>query len=91
MTFASLTWLWFVLAVACILVGMALTGKRVAALPPAKRAGKQTVRIHRAKSRQEIAVCSRCGQTLEPDARFCGACGLHVSSQPEMRQTRRSV
>lgn len=81
MTFASLAWLWFVLAVGCILAGMALTGRRVAAMSPEKRVEKLAVRVNRERSKQETVVCSRCAQQLEPDARFCGACGLYLHSQ----------
>ncbi|HEY3992539.1 MAG TPA: zinc ribbon domain-containing protein [Ktedonobacteraceae bacterium] len=91
MTFVSLAWLLFALAVSCILAGLALTGRRVIALPPPRRIGKLTVRVNKEKSRQETALCSRCGQPLEPDARFCGACGLYLCSQPKQQKLKRSV
>jgi uncharacterized paraquat-inducible protein A len=86
MSLASLAWLWFALAISCVLAGMALTGKRVAETPSAKQTRPRTSQPAGARGEQKTLVCSRCAQSLEPDARFCGTCGLYLSQQQPARQ-----
>ena len=90
MTWASLAWLWFALALGCILLGLAMTGKRVAAIPPAKRARRRQAHAPGADRRNQ-PVCSRCAQPLESDARFCGACGLYLSHTLEQHKAVRRI
>ena len=83
MTLASLAWLWFALAVCCVLAGMALTGRRLEALPPTQRVSRQRARV----SRHGRSLCPRCAQPLDRDACFCGACGLQLSHKQRQRVT----
>lgn len=79
MTLSGFAYLWFALAIGCILAGMALTGKRLEKAPPPARVGRRIARRpHRPAvgGKREGALCTRCAQPLESGARFCGACGL---------------
>ena len=64
---AGLAWLWFALSIGCVLAGLALTGKRAASAPPE----------HHAPGANKETRCASCALPLEPDARFCGACGMY--------------
>lgn len=79
MTLSGLAYLWFALAIGCILAGMALTGKRLKKAPPPERVMRRVEQRHRRppeSGQRAGAFCTRCAQPLESGARFCGACGL---------------
>lgn len=79
MTLSGFAYLWFALAVGCILAGMVLTGKRLEKEPPRERLVRRIEQRPRHlvdRSQQAGDACTRCAQPLESGARFCGACGL---------------
>jgi hypothetical protein len=49
------------------------------AAPSAAVAVDQAIEAEVARRRQKPRFCSQCGQPLQPDDKFCGACGAKVS------------
>jgi hypothetical protein len=81
--------LWFLLAIGCFVVGMILTDVHGKTPPTEKRKSRVEAYQRARSSPPRRANCSRCAQPLDRDARFCGACGLHIYHEPEPRRMRR--
>jgi ribosomal protein L32 len=69
----TLSWfglIWLLVAVGCLVVGALLSVRR---------------KDQDEKSAPAVVRCRRCGEVLEPDARFCGVCGKYRSGKDRLR------
>lgn len=87
MTLSGLAFLWLVIAVGCVLVGTLLTRRRLVESAQVKRPVRRTSHLRGGSGVSRAALCPRCAQPLEVDARFCGACGLYLGHKEESKRT----